>query len=75
MGEYRFYHLRTLDLSKNFIKNLHPISIPFRNLKFLNLENNMISDEKELYYVINIGCRISIKGNDVSGVSLGIFKL
>ena len=75
MGEYHFYLLRTLDLSKNFIKNLHPISIPFRNLKFLNLENNMISDEKELNYVINIGCRINIKGNDVSGVSLGIFKL
>ena len=25
MGEYHFYLLRTLDLSKNFIKNLHPI--------------------------------------------------
>ena len=40
---------------------------------FLNLENNKITDEKELYYVIGIGCRIAIRGNDVSGASLGLF--
>ena len=73
MEEYNFYLLRTLDLSKNLIKKLYPIAIPFRNLKFLNLENNMISDEKELYYVVNIGCRIALRGNDVSGASFGIF--
>jgi len=76
LGDFKFYKLKILDLSHNLIQSLSPLKF-FRNLKILNLEHNLINDEKELNYIIDLNntCRFQLTGNNVSGASLGYFRM
>ena len=75
-GEFKFYKLKILDLSHNLIQTLSPLKY-FRNLKILNLEHNLINNEDELNYIIDLNttCRFQLGGNNVSGASLGLFRM
>ena len=74
--EFKFYKLKILDLSHNLIQSLSPLKY-CRNLKILNLEHNLINNENELNYIIDLNntCRLQLGGNNVSGTSLGYFRM
>ena len=76
LSEYKFNYLQILDLSNNHIEYLSPLKY-LRNLKELNLENNSISDNKELFFIVDLNkyCTIKLFGNKVTGRDFGIFKM